>query len=259
MGGIVLAAIFSTWFVNGGVLIARELTRSTGPIVVALRYHDISEDPRSRVEAVSPGEFQAQVRALKETGWQFATVSQLVALAKTPERFPRRVALLTFDEGFASFYHEVLPLLRAEEIPATLAVAPSRIDRPPAGLPRSLTWEQLGEIAESGWVEIASHYGTAARIEGEPARSRRLLEERLGVRVRVIAWPQGESMLEARDIARATGFAATLTLEGSPVGPEDLREGLIPRLAVHPGDRIGDPDLVEWLPGQSGPAAAAVQ
>lgn len=295
MGGILLAVLAGTWLVDESVTIGQALADRAEPLAIALRYHEIADQPNGAAEAVSPAELCAHVRALKETGWQFATVSQLTALAGTPDRFPPRVALLTFDEGLASFYHEVLPLLREEQVPATLAVSPGRIGRRSAESPEFLTWEQLVEIAQSGWVEIASEtHGLHAQVTGDArgkqagaiasrlflveqgrledgedyaarigvdlALSKRQLEERLGIRVRVLAWPRGEHNRTAREIARATGFAATLTLEGSPVGSQDLRDGLIPRLAVHRGDRVGDPNLVEWIrPGPDSPGAALSQ
>ncbi len=292
MGGIVLAALVGSWFVEGAVPPPSPSPAAGEPIVAVLCYHDVADDPRGRVDTVSPAALRAQVKALKAGGWQFATVSQLVALRDRPEKLPARVAVLTFDDGLASAYHHVLPMLREEQIPATLAIVPSFLDRPPADLPAVLTWDQLREIAHSGWVEIASHTDALhvlapgnpqgsmtaavstrlylaeegryedraeyrARIAEDLARSKQVLEERLGVPVRALAWPYGEHTAVARELARQSGFTATLGLDGGAARVVDLAERLVPRHLVTRGDRIGDADLTKWLVPDPNPILAA--
>ncbi len=89
--------------------------------------------------------------------------------------------LITFDDGYSSFYTRAYPLLRAYRYPAVLAVVGSWLMVPqgamvPYGddqLPRErfMTWEQVREVANSGLVEIASHsfdhhYGIPANPQG---------------------------------------------------------------------------------------------
>ena len=80
---------------------------------------------------------------------------------------PPKAVLLTFDDGYVSFYDYVLPLLKAYQYPAVLALVGSWMETPAdervaygrGGMPRNslLTWNQVSEIEKSGLVEIASH------------------------------------------------------------------------------------------------------
>jgi peptidoglycan/xylan/chitin deacetylase (PgdA/CDA1 family) len=80
---------------------------------------------------------------------------------------PSKPVLLTFDDGYVSFYDYVLPLLKAYQYPAVLALVGSWMETAPnetvaygrEGMPRSslLSWEQVREIESDGLVEIASH------------------------------------------------------------------------------------------------------
>ena len=85
--------------------------------------------------------------------------------------------LLTFDDGYSSFYKLVFPLLRAYKYPATLAIVGSWMEQREKVMsgarqverPRFRTLEQLKEIAASGLVEIASHsYDLHHGIPGNP-------------------------------------------------------------------------------------------
>src|SRR5690606_10861581 len=99
---------------------------------------------------------------------------------------PDKALLLTFDDGYRSFYTRVLPLLQAYQWPAVLAPVGAWLDTPedepvnfggkPAERVRFLTWEQVKGITRSGLVEIGAHtdnlhYGILSNPQGnlEPA------------------------------------------------------------------------------------------
>lgn len=290
--GALLAAMIGSWLLDGAIVSPSPDGLSGKPLIAVLCYHEVAEDPRGRVDTVHPDALRAHVRALKANGWQFATVSQLESFRERPEALPRRVVVLTFDDGLESFHRVVLPILRDEQVPATLAVVPSFLDAPPTDLPAVLTWEQLTEIARSGWVEIASHTQgqhemtpgnplgtpTAAvstrkyfaetgryedraeyrqRIAADLAESKQVLEQRLGVTVRALAWPYGEHNAVARELAEQAGFAVTMGLHGGPATVQDLEAGFMERLLVTRGADIGDADLTRWLVPDPNPVFAA--
>src|SRR5579859_480467 len=136
------------------------------------------------------------------------TVTQFAAalLQKDP-RLPRRPVVLTFDDGFADFYTEALPILKRYAFPATLYVATAFINGTSRWLQREgemarpmLTWEQLSEISASG-IECGGHshshpqLDTLSQAEAyrEIAQSKSLLEHHLGQNVSSFAYPFGYS------------------------------------------------------------------
>lgn len=136
------------------------------PGLLALSYHDVMVDPEAALRdpaAVALDQLVAQFAWLEAHGYTPVSLDHWLA----GEALPQRPVLLTFDDGYASFYEHVLPLLRRFDFPAVLAPVTAWIDTP-AGTPvrygselapreRFLSWPQLAEIAASGLVEIASH------------------------------------------------------------------------------------------------------
>jgi biofilm PGA synthesis lipoprotein PgaB len=268
-------------------------TRRSPPsssVVAILCYHDISDAPGRR-ETVPPSRLRDQIRRCREGGWTFLSLSELLSYKDRPDALPPRVMVLTFDDGYRSFLELALPILREEGVKATLSIVSSFIDDPPPGLPPLLTWDQIREADRSGFVEIASHshdlhryaasnpYRDTApsvttrryllqdaryenrdeyreRIREDLRASKRILREKLGHDVSVLAWPYGEHNAAARGMAAEEGFRVTLGLGGADVRPEDLRSGFLPRVVVLRDSRIGGSDPA-WLYPPRRPVRAA--
>ena len=131
-----------------------------------------------------------QLAWLRENGYQAVSVDQILAARRGGPALPPKAVMLSFDDGYSSFYTRVMPILRAYHWPALLAPVGSWIDTPLnqpvdfAGTPRPrgefLTWQQIREVSQSGLVEIAAHTdanhkGILANPQGnlEPAATTR--------------------------------------------------------------------------------------
>ena len=150
----------------------------------ALCYHDVvDESPQglARGEQVFVGEMQRQYfpqtitvqklvahfNWLKANGYTPVSWQQVEDARAGRSRLPEKPVLLTFDDGYESFYRLVFPLLKAYQYPAVFAVVTGWLDTPSGGsiaygnrqLPRSafVSWAQIREMQQSGLVEIASH------------------------------------------------------------------------------------------------------
>jgi len=136
--------------------------------VLGIAYHDVEDlDPDQALVAVRTERLIEQLAWLRENNYQPVTVDQIIAARNGGPDLPPRAVLLSFDDGYSSFYTRVMPILRAYNWPAILAPVGSWVDTPLnqtvdfAGVPRKrsefLTWEQIREVAQSGLVEIAAH------------------------------------------------------------------------------------------------------
>lgn len=166
--------------------------------VLGIAYHDVEDrDPDQAVVAVRTERMIEQLAWLRENGYTPVTVDQIMAARKGGPELPAKAILLSFDDGYASFYTRVLPVLRAYNWHALLAPVGVWIDTPAnqkvdfAGdmRPRSefLTWAQVTEISKSGLVEIAahtdaSHKGILANPQGnlQPAAATRRFDATTG-------------------------------------------------------------------------------
>lgn len=153
----------------------------TGDFVV-LCYHDVADIPDDQDGVtISVDNLIQHFSWLREHGYRTISIDDLLAAQRNEHKLPEKALMITFDDGYASFYHRVLPLLKAFEMSAVLALEGSWLDAPEGSMvkygaelmprERFLSWEQLREIAESGLVEIASHgyglhYGKIANPQG---------------------------------------------------------------------------------------------
>jgi biofilm PGA synthesis lipoprotein PgaB len=138
--------------------------------VIALCYHDVTattEEALKDETAVSVSRLVGQFNWLLSHGYTPISLKQLLDSRAGDASLPPNPVLLTFDDGYRSFYDKVLPLLELYGFPAVLAPVTSWVDagadRPilygDTLVPREkfLDWDQIREIADSGLVEIASH------------------------------------------------------------------------------------------------------
>jgi biofilm PGA synthesis lipoprotein PgaB len=136
--------------------------------VLGIAYHDVDDkDPDQAVVAVRTERLIEQLAWLRENGYQPVSVDQVLAARKGGHDLPPKAVMLSFDDGYSSFYTRVMPVLRAYKWPALLAPVGTWVDTPAnqpvdfAGMPRKrsefLTWDQVREVSQSGLVEIAAH------------------------------------------------------------------------------------------------------
>ncbi len=174
------------------LLAASPLPAGRKPDFQALCYHDVQDrvcDPDGM--AVSTANLVAQFQWLQAHGFHPVSVDDLLSAAGGKKELPPDPILITFDDGFRSFYTRVYPLLLRFRFPAVLSLVGKWMEVPPGGtvdyggkpLPREafVTWEEVREMTASGLVEIASH--TYDLHKGVPANPQGNLQPALRARI----------------------------------------------------------------------------
>lgn len=143
---------------------------------LVLAYHDVEDESADqRYLSVRSSALNDQFAWLRENGYHPVSVDDILTAKSGGKPLPEKAVLLSFDDGYSSFYRRVWPLLQAYQWHAVLAPVGSWIDTP-AGQPvnfgglmtprdRFTTWQQIAEMSRSGLVEIGAH--TYAQHEGE--------------------------------------------------------------------------------------------
>jgi len=156
---------------------------------------------------------------------------------------------LTFDDGFANFHHNVLPIIKHYGIPATLFVVTKYVGsrnpfpfdgwglrnwrRAPPSSWRPISWMELEECLESGLVSVGSHSHTHShgydctdeQLRDEAAVSREMLKRQLGSRQGdFYAYPygltrHGEVTPAYIQAVQRAGYRAAVTTDLSLVYP----------------------------------------
>src|SRR5205823_2269472 len=100
-----------------------------------LMYHEIVPDTRrARKLAVSRTALAGQLAGLASAGYATVTVSEIVAALRGGRPLPPRPVALTFDDGYADFHSEAMPLLQRYGFTATAFITTGWIEdsRPPS-------------------------------------------------------------------------------------------------------------------------------
>lgn len=120
---------------------------------------------------------------LRDNGYTPVSWRQIKDARAGKAKLPAKPVLLTFDDGYLSFYTTTYPILKAFNYPAVYALVTSWLETPAdervayggkATLPRSafITWEQVREMQASGLIEIASHtHDLHHGVKGNPGGS----------------------------------------------------------------------------------------
>lgn len=144
--------------------------------------------------------FTAHLDFLAAEGWATPTLGELMA---APEQWPGRVAVITFDDGYADNFAAVEALQR-RGMRATWFIVSGSIGREPAwpadGRPdgRLLSASELRDMHASG-MEIGSHTHNHVRLvevddacmASELAVSKATVEDLLGAEAPGFAYPYG--------------------------------------------------------------------
>jgi len=216
-------------------------------------YHSVAhyDDDPFRV-TVRPDRFARQLRWLHRTGWRGVAMRDLIRLRAAGVR--DRLVGLTFDDGYADFVTEALPLLTRFGFTATVFVLAGRLggdnawDRP--GPHKALMGAGDVRLAADAGMEIGSHgllhrplpETADADLADEVGASRELLAALSGQAVPGFCYPYGRAGAREVDAVRAAGYGYACAVDRSTL---DSRYAL-PRIYV--GDRDGAVRLAaKWL------------
>ena len=243
------------WFKNLFLLVFlinfTEPTSAEEHHFLALNYHDIvrANSAKSSLNSmdVSVDHFEEHLVWLNRNGYKIVSVQNVLDAAAGKNSIPDKSVLLTFDDGYQSFYTRVFPLLKKYHYPATVALIGTWIDGIETPGNQLLTWRQVREMVKSGLVEVASHTydlhkGAVANPQGDSQaatvtrlydmttgryeteeqyrerihlalmKSAEFIFQHAGVWPRVMVWPYGEYNDIALEASREAGMSMTMGL-----------------------------------------------
>lgn len=212
-----------------------------------LAYHSVSDDATEsfRSYAVSPPRFADHLALLRDLGYVSLTLSDAAERLFSGTSLPERAVVLTFDDAFGDFGQRAFPTLMAAGFVATLFVPSAYVGSTSRWLIREaehrrpvMTWPEIQRVADAG-IEVGAHSHTHPELDRlsrpalreELARSKAVLEDRLGREITAVAYPFGYHSRAVRRAAQKAGYAF-----GCAVGnlsANSLSDRLaIPRLTV---------------------------
>ena len=220
-----------------------------GDEFLSLCYHDIPVKASGDPYAVEVKTLVDELEYLKMHGYTFISVDDVLAAGKKERPLPAKPVLLTFDDGYESFYSNVVHVLELYHCPAVLDICSSWVNgNGPADIKdRMLSWEHVRELAGNPLVTLASHshdlhhavvynpqgntghaaisrmyfsetgrYETEeayrARIRTDLEASAEILTQKTGRKPSVIVWPYGAYNETCVEEARRVGLTTMFSL-----------------------------------------------
>jgi peptidoglycan/xylan/chitin deacetylase (PgdA/CDA1 family) len=201
----------ATWAVQGpGRLVC--------PILL---YHHIDVAPATdsataREYYVPPEEFEAQLKALRDWGYNSISASQLAEAILHGAAIPAQPIVISFDDGNLDVYQNAFPLMQKYGFTGVAYIVANTLHAD-----GYMNADQLKELAATGW-EIGSHSMTHSDLRKYPdqlvmesEQSRVLLQEAIGGQVRTFAYPYGLDDSAVTRQVQKDGYLSAAGLGGS--------------------------------------------
>ncbi|MFJ9385872.1 polysaccharide deacetylase family protein [Peribacillus sp. NPDC101481] len=198
-----------------------------------LMYHSISEGNRLRVPSE---EFRSQMAWLRENGY-YTLSPEEAFLVLTENRIPsEKCVWLTFDDGYTDNFTEAFPILKENDMKATVFMIGKSIDKG-----HHLTENQMMEMSRNG-ISIESHTinhlelnrMTAEQQEAEMVQSKKLFDRILDQDTTVLSYPVGRYNEETLRLSDEAGYKMAVTTEPGGASREQGMHALH-RVRISPG------------------------
>ena len=169
-----------------------------------LLYHDFvttvpDSDPDNFNYINTPQSYEENIKVLLENGYTFISFQELDDANNGKISLPEKTILVTFDDGYASNYEYIFPILKKYNVKVSIFVVTDKIGKE-VDEKKYLSWVQCREMQDSGLVEIFSHSKRHVFYDKLPVRqirddvieSYKIIEEKLGSKnLKVFAYPYG--------------------------------------------------------------------
>ena len=147
-----------------------------------LCYHNVVDtitDPQ--IMNITTDQLIAHFKWLRQNNYNVIDIDDILQAQQGHKDLPENAVLLTFDDGYSSFYTRIYPLLKLYNYPAVYGLVGQWQETPYdksfmyGNVTKSrnilLSWEQIKEMMDSGLIEIASHsynghFGTLSNPQG---------------------------------------------------------------------------------------------
>ena len=212
---------------------------------VLVMYHRFGEDKYPST-SVTLAQLEAHIEHLTGGGYTVLPVPEILAAIDAGRPLPERTVGITVDDATRSTFVEAWPRLEEAGMPFTVFVSTDPVDEGHAGI---MSWDELRELVAAG-VTIGNHsaaHGHMWQADADANRAdllhaQRRLQEELGVKPTLFAYPYGEWNGAVRALVAELGFAAAFGQHSGVVAAHSDRLNL-PRFALNASygaiDRFG--------------------
>jgi biofilm PGA synthesis lipoprotein PgaB len=128
--------------------------------VVVLTYHHVTDQTNQRY-VIEPDEFAEHMAFLYENNFHPISLSEFLRFVNTGVLPTENAVLITFDDGYESYYTQAFPILRSYRFPSVNFLISGRlrdsVERKRENMTTPLSFQQVQELLATGLVEVGSH------------------------------------------------------------------------------------------------------
>jgi peptidoglycan/xylan/chitin deacetylase (PgdA/CDA1 family) len=200
-------------------LLCRSLSQDPSSLPI-LMYHSICDgdengrSPYYRTNT-SPSAFQEQMRSLDHDGYVGMSLEDALPILRGDEPKRKKIAVITFDDGYRNFLSDAFPVIRQYGFSATVFLATGFVgDRRNAfNGTRCLSWEEVEELHRHG-IRFGSHtvnhrklHGLEwSEVESELRASKESIEKRINEPVLSFAYPYAYPQADKHFVRKFTSL-----------------------------------------------------
>ena len=173
--------------------------------LLVLMYHHIGQTDKTDEQfpfTITPKRFEEQLDSLIKHGFTPVGLSALEQARNSGQPLPEKPVLLTFDDGYSDAFTALFPILQKRKVPALIFLITDYIGKKEG----YLTWEQVRQMHQSGWVDFGSHTCGHLRLRSlqekeilqQLSDSKKVLEEKLGTACLSFCYPFGAGGFDKR-------------------------------------------------------------
>ncbi len=199
-----------------------------------LMYHHVAPKIGDNPYYVSPDIFEQQMAWLHDNNYNVISLDKFYNSIYGDELLPSRPVVLTFDDGAKDHYLNAYPAMKKYGFTGTFYIITNDV-----GGRGFMSWDMLKEMVRDG-MDIQSHTvhhpNLAAAGEDENrlelAKSKKVIEEKLGTTVKHLAYPGGAYSDTTIKVLEELGYLTATTVKHSQYHSPDISNYEIPRMHI---------------------------
>lgn len=146
---------------------AAEISPIRIPVLI---YHHISDEVNNPM-VVSEDKFIKDIKTLKGAGYETIFLTELYEYLKDNATLPGKPVIITFDDGYSSFYDIAYPIAKETNTKLTVSIIGWSVGRNTmmdnkTPITPHFSWKQAKEMIDSGLIDIQNHTYDLHSTEG---------------------------------------------------------------------------------------------
>ncbi len=200
-------------FAISSVKISSKETKYQVPILVYHSFGPSLSQKESKTKMhyrVTEKMFEEQMKYLSSNGYHPISFSSYVNSLKNNTKLPEKAVVLAFDDGWKTQYQYAVPLLEKYKFTATLFIITDYVNN---NYKAYMSWADLKDLVVHDF-DIESHTKThsilskldAKQLADELTGSKKILEDKLGIKITTLAYPNYIQNKTVREAVKSAGY-----------------------------------------------------